>query len=269
MYVTLSLLVERYFGTITDKNKIVDAIDKFCRDKVEPFIEQSYQRLADYMGAYQQRMVMKREVIADKGIWTAKKRYVLSVWDSEGVRYEKPDIKIMGIEAVRSSTPASCRKRIMDSMKIIMNGSNDELLDYIDEFREDFMGAEVAEIAFPRTVKGIDKYSHSVYSYIKGTPIHVKAVIAYNELIKQHGLEKRYPLIKNGEKIKFTYLKVPNPTRDRVIGFLNDLPSEFEFGEYINYDMQFEKAYLEPLKAVLAVVNWDYERIANLESFFV
>jgi len=269
VYVTLSLLVERYFGSITDKNKIVDALDKFCRDKVEPFIEKSYQKLADYMNAYQQRMVMKREVVADKGIWTAKKRYVLSVWDSEGVRYEKPDIKIMGIEAVRSSTPASCRQRIMDSMKIIMNGSNDELLEYIDEFRNDFMNSEVAEIAFPRTVKGIDKYSHSVYSYIKGTPIHVKAVIAYNELIKQHGLEKRYPIIKDGEKIKFTYLKVPNPTRDRVIGFINDLPSEFEFGEYIDYDMQFEKAYLEPLKAVLAVVNWNYERIANLESFFV
>jgi DNA polymerase elongation subunit (family B) len=269
VYVTLSLLVERYFGTITDKNKIVDAIDKFCRDKVEPFIEQSYQRLADYMGAYQQRMVMKREVIADKGIWTAKKRYVLSVWDSEGVRYEKPDIKIMGIEAVRSSTPSSCRQRIKDSMKIIMDGSNDELLEYIDEFREEFLHLEVAEVAFPRTVKGIDKYSHSVYGYIKGTPIHVKAVIAHNELVKQHDLEKKYPLIKNGEKIKFTYLKVPNPTRDKVIGFINGLPPEFGFDKYIDYDMQFEKAYLEPLKSVLGVVNWNYERIANLESFFI
>lgn len=269
VYVTLSLLVERYFGSITDKNKIVDALDKFCRDKVEPFIEQSYQRLADYMGAYQQRMVMKREVIADKGIWTAKKRYVLSVWDSEGVRYEKPDIKIMGIEAVRSSTPSSCRQRIKDSMKIIMDGSNDELLEYIDEFREEFLHLEVAEVAFPRTVKGIDKYSHSVYGYIKGTPIHVKAVIAHNELVKQHDLEKKYPLIKNGEKIKFTYLKVPNPTRDKVIGFINGLPPEFGFDKYIDYDMQFEKAYLEPLKSVLGVVNWNYERIANLESFFV
>tara|TARA_B100000745_G_C20111189_1_gene380306 strand:- start:451 stop:1215 length:765 start_codon:yes stop_codon:yes gene_type:complete len=254
---------------MTDKNRIVGALDRVCIDMIEPFIEKSFQKLADYMGAYQQRMVMKREVIADKGIWTAKKRYVLNVWDNEGVRNEKPKIKIMGIEAVRSSTPAACRQRILDSVKIIMDGSNDELLDYIDEFKEEFCDLAVAEIAFPRSVRGIDKYSHSVYSYIKGTPIHVKAVIAYNELIIKHGLEKKYPLIKNGEKIKFTYLKVPNPTRDRVIGFLNDLPSEFGFGEYINYDMQFEKAYLEPLKAVLAVVNWNYERIANLESFFV
>ena len=269
VYLTLNSMVETHFSNITDKNKIVSALDRVCKDLLEPFIEKSYQRLADYMNAFEQRMVMKREVIADKGIWTAKKRYVLSVWDNEGVRNEKPKIKIMGIEAVRSSTPSSCRQRIMDSLEIIMDGSNDELFDYIDQFRKEFNRTDVAEIAFPRTVKGIDKYSHSVYSYIKGTPIHVKAVIAYNELIRQHGLEKKYPLIKDGEKIKFTYLKVPNPTRDRVIGFLNDLPPEFGFDEYINYDMQFEKAYLEPLKAVLSVVNWNYERIANLESFFV
>ncbi len=268
VYLTLDAVVKTHLSNLTDKNKIVDALDRVCIDLIEPFIEKSYQKLADYMNAFEQRMVMKREVIADKGIWTAKKRYVLNVWDNEGVRNEKPKIKIMGIEAVRSSTPASCRQRIMDSLSIIMDGTEDELIEYVKNFREEFMEMSVSEISFPRTVKGIDKYSSSVDLYKKGTPFHVKGTIIYNALVKENKLERTYPIIKNNEKIKYVYLKEPNPTSDRVIAFLNSLPSEFGLDKYIDYSMQFEKAYLDPLKNVLNVIGWHYEKQASLESFF-
>ena len=269
VYLTLDSIVKTHFQNMTDKNKIVSALDQVCVDLIEPFIEKSYQKLADYMKAYQQRMVMKREVIADRGIWTAKKRYVLNVWDNEGVRNEKPKIKIMGIEAVRSSTPTSCRQRIMDSLSIIMDSTEDELIEYVKEFREEFMQMPVSDISFPRTVKGIDKYSSSVDLYTKGTPFHVKGTIIYNSLVRDNKLERTYPIIKNNEKIKFVYLKEPNPTTDRVIAFINSLPSEFGLDKYIDYGMQFEKAYLDPLRNVLNVVGWHYEKQASLESFFV
>ena len=88
---------------------LLGSLTRCVKLNLKPFIESSYQELADYVGAYDQKMFMKRENIADRGIWTAKKRYILNVWDSEGVRYEEPKLKMMGIEAVKSSTPAPCR----------------------------------------------------------------------------------------------------------------------------------------------------------------
>jgi len=214
-------------------------------------------------------MQMKRENIADRGIWTAKKRYILNVWDSEGVRYSEPKLKIMGIEAVKSSTPAPCRKMIKDALKLMMNGTEDDVINYIQECKSKFSKFPPEEVSFPRSVSDVVKH-HSVNSiYDKGTPIHVRGALLFNYYIKQKKLTSKYSLIQNGEKIKFCYLKKPNPIHENVISFIQDFPKELGLSQYIDYDLQFEKGFLEPLKIILNSIGWSYERKMTLDSFFV
>ena len=210
----------------------------------EPYIESSYQALADYVNAYDQKMQMKRENIADRGIWTAKKRYILNVWDSEGVRYAEPKLKIMGIEAVKSSTPAPCRQMIKDGLKLVMSGTEDEVIDFIEKSRKDFRALPPEEISFPRSVSNVVKYKGANTIYAKGTPMHVRGALLFNFYIKERGLDKKYAYIQNGEKIKFCYLKNPNPTRENVISFIQDFPKELDLERFIDYEMQFNKAFL-------------------------
>ena len=269
VYIRMDDLVKQIFGdTIEDKTKVIDFLDKVCSEKMEMIIDKSYQKLAEYVNAYDQKMVMKRENIADRALWTAKKRYIMNVYDSEGVRYEEPQLKIMGIEAIRSSTPAACKEKMKGIFKIIMNGTEDTAIDYIDEFREEFRSLEAEDIFFPRSVRGLEKYHDAAQLYIKGSPIHVKGALIYNKLLKDKKLQGSYPEIKNGEKIKFAYLKKPNPVGDTVIAILNNLPKEFDLKEYIDYDLQFQKAFVEPMTSVLNAVGWKTEKISTLEDFF-
>ena len=213
-------------------------------------------------------MQMKRENIADRGIWTAKKRYILNVWDSEGVRYEDPKLKIMGIEAVKSSTPAPCRKMIKDALNLMMGGTEDDVINFIDNAREKFKQMPPEDIAFPRTVSDVNKHKSYATIYGKGTPIHVRGALLYNHYVKEKHLETKYSLINNGEKIKFLYLKKANPIRENVISFISDFPVELGIDKYIDYDLQFDKAFLEPLKIILDAIGWNVEKTVNLELFF-
>ncbi len=220
------------------------------------------------MNAYDQKMFMKRECIAERGIWTAKKRYILSVWDSEGVRYEEPKLKIKGIEAIKSSTPAPCRKMLKDSFKILMSGTEDEVIDFIENARKQFRKLTPEQIAFPRSASDVNKYRGSDTIYLKGTPIHVRGALLFNHLIKDKNLTNKYSLIQNGEKIKFIYLKKPNIIQENVISFIQEFPKELNLDRYIDHDLQFEKAFLEPLKIILDSIGWKVEKTANLDSFF-
>ena len=247
---------------------VVDFLNKVCEVEFEPYIESSYQALADYVNAYDQKMQMKRENIADRGIWTAKKRYILNVWDSEGVRYAEPKLKIMGIEAVKSSTPAPCRQMIKDGLKLVMSGTEDEVIKFIEDSRKDFQKLPPEEVSFPRSVSSVDKYKGSNTIYAKGTPMHVRGALLYNFYIKERGLDKKYAYIQNGEKIKFCYLKSPNPTRENVISFIQDFPKELDLNRFVDYEMQFNKAFLEPVKTILDAIGWSVEKKVSLESFF-
>jgi len=270
IYLNLGDLVNRvYEGREKDAASIVSFLNKVCEVEFEKYIESSYQTLASYVNAYDQKMFMKRENIADRGIWTAKKRYILNVWDSEGVRYEEPKLKMMGIEAVKSSTPAPCRKMIKDALKIMMNGSEDDMIDYIDTCRKEFKKLPPEEIAFPRTASDVVKYRAHSTIYAKGTPIHIRGALLFNHYVKKHKLDHKYSLIQNGEKIKFCYLKKPNIIHENIISFIQDFPREFGLDKYIDYDLQFEKAFVEPLKAILDAIGWSVEKTANLESFFI
>ena len=269
IYLNLGPLVDKFLSHKSgDKTAVVELLDKICEDKFEPFIEKSYQNLAEYVSAYDQKMQMKRENIADRGIWTAKKRYILNVWNSEGVAYAEPKLKMMGIEAVKSSTPAPCRKMIKDALKLMMTGTEEDVIDFIDKSREEFKQLPPEQIAFPRSVSDVVKYKSSSDIYAKGTPIHCRGALLYNHYIKKNKLENKYSLIQNGEKIKFCYLKKPNIIHENIISFIQDFPRELNLDKYIDYDLQFEKSFVEPLKAILDAIGWNVEKTVNLELFF-
>ena len=259
VYITFDKLVDKLFPKGGSTEKIVNFLDKIANEKLEPFIDKSYQHLAREMNAYEQKMVMAREVIADKGIWTAKKRYILNVWDSEGVRYKEPKMKIMGVEAVKSSTPAACREKIKEALPIIMNGDEKSLNEFIQDFREDFMKLDPELIAYPRSCNGVQKFRGESQLFKSGAPIHVKGAILYNYLIKKNKLQNKYPNIQEGDKIKFLHLKQPNVYVSTAFSFMTNVPKELDIIDNIDYDIQFEKSFVEPLKFITEKMNWSID----------
>jgi DNA polymerase elongation subunit (family B) len=268
IYLNLAPLVDKFIPKEKSTADVIRLMDKICEDKVQPFIDKSYQELADYVNAYSQKMQMKRETLANKAIWTAKKRYILNAYNVEGVEYAEPKLKIMGLEAIKSSTPAACRDKIKQAFKIIMSQDEARMISFIEQFREEFRKLPIEDISFPRSVNGVTEYYDALHIFKKGTPIHVKGVLVYNHAINERKLNKKYQLIKEGEKIKFCYLKQPNPFKNNTIAFLNALPKELRVEEFIDYDMQLEKSFIEPLKIILDCIGWRVEHTATLEDLF-
>ena len=269
IYVSFESLVNwSYAAKIMSNNSIVNFLNKVSNNKIIPFIDKSYSDLAKYVNAYSQKMKMSREVIADKGIWTAKKRYILNVHDNEGVRYSTPKLKMMGIETVKSSTPAICRTHLTEAIKIMMDGTQDDIYEFIESFKKEFEKLPFEDVSFPRGVNGLQKYKSTTGLCIKHTPIHVRGSLLYNKMIREAGLDKKYLLIQEGDKIKFSYLKEPNIAKQSVIAILDKLPEELELMEYIDYDVQFQKAFLDPLSVILNAVGWNVEKKSTLEHLF-
>ena len=269
IYLNLGPLVEGvYKGRKETDEVIVGFIDKVCSMELEPYIESSYEALAEYVNAYDQKMFMKRETIANKGIWTAKKRYILNAWDIEGVRFAEPKLKVMGIEAVKSSTPGACRDKIRECLKVIMNSDEEDAQKFIADFREEFYELPIEDIAFPRGCNGINKWANKSSIYSKGTPIHVRGALLYNYHNTKQRLTHKYPLIQDGEKLKFVYLKTPNKISENVISFPNTFPKEFGLDKYIDHELQFSKSFLEPIKVIMDTIGWKPEKIASLEFLF-
>ncbi len=286
VYITFDRLVDSVFEEGTEATKIVNFLDTIAKEKLEPFVDRSYQALAKTMNAYEQKMEMGREVIADKGIWTAKKRYILNVHDNEGVRYKIPQLKIMGIEAVKSSTPEVCRKKIKDALDIIMTGNEKMLNTFIQDFRNEFMELSPEDIAYPRSVNGVKKYTEAVQNtydlesgkkvaygfFKKRAPIHVKGAILANHLIDKNNLSGKYPFIQEGDKIKFVHMKEPNPYQSSAFSFMTSFPKELDIMGYVDYNTQFEKSFIEPLKFITDKIHWaidgSFGSQGSLEDFF-
>ena len=270
-YVNLGPLVKKV-APEKSIEETVDFVDKICEKKLEPYIDECFQELANHTNAYTNFMKMKRESIANKGIWTAKKRYILNVYDNEGVRYSEPHLKMMGIEAVKSSTPAACREYITDALKLIMKTDEQTVQKFIADLRIKFRELPFQDIAFPRGCRGLgyDKegYGDKKNIYKAGTPIHVRGALLYNHLLSNYELTNKYPLIQEGEKVKFCYLKMPNSLRENIISVPGILPKEFNLDSYIDYDLQFDKSFLDPLSIILDVIGWSPEKRATLEGFF-
>ena len=267
VYINMAPLVK--MTGATDKNKIVKALDKFCSERLEPYIADCYDELGKYMNVFENKMVMKREVIADKGIWTAKKRYILNVHNSEGVQYPEPKLKIMGIEAIKTSTPLPCREKMKEGFKVIMGGDQKEMKEFIVNFRRDFELLQPEDIGFPRSVNGTGKYKDDTSIYKKGTPMHVKGALIYNHLLKQYKLEHKYPKIMNGDKIRFVHLR-KNKWNANVITFVSKLPKEFDMHGLIDYEHQFNKAFMEPMRFILDAIRWRIDASGGntVEDFF-
>ena len=263
VYVCLNDLVK----AVNPSNPI-DFLDTVCREKLEPVLEEAYKKLYGIMGGIENKMVMGREVIADRGLWTAKKRYILNVHDNEGVRYAEPKLKIMGIEAIKSSTPAPCREALKEIFKVIMHSSESDVQKSIEHFRQYFRTLEPNDIAFPRGITNLTSFQDRNTIYRKGTPIHARGGILYNKLIDDLSLGKRYNKINNGEKIKFIYLRTPNPIKENVISFLDYLPTEFGLNKYIDHETQFQKTFLDPIEPILDAIGWSSKEVSTLDEFF-
>jgi DNA polymerase elongation subunit (family B) len=267
VYLCLEDLVYKVLPPDAPMKDVIDFMDKVCIEKIAPFIEKNYQALATYTNAFAQRMSMKRESLADAGIWTGKKRYALSVWDLEGVRYAEPVIKVTGLEVVKSTTPKFCRAKLKDAIEIILHRSEPEIWKYVDSVREDFMKLSFNDVACPRNVNDMITY-HTEGKWKSKTPFHVKAAMVYNRQITKHKLEKKYEKIKSGTKVKYLFLKRPNPARAEVIAYPTILPKEFDVEKYIDFDHQFEHTFLNPLRALLDVIGWNEEKVCGLGAFY-
>lgn len=268
LYVNLGDLVSMYFDNGTANDRVVDFLNEVGKNKLEPLLKDAYLEFQKRMNCPTNVMEMAREAIASRAVWTGKKRYVMNVYDNEGVRYAEPKIKVTGLESVRSSTPQICRTMIEDTMKIILREDEAAVQKFIAECREKFNAARAEDIAFPRGVSNLSQYRDRQTIYKKATPMHVRAAIMYNHLVKKNGLEKRYEMIGDGDKMKFCYMLKPNPCQENVLAFLDILPPEFNYEKYVDYDTQFSKAYLDPINSILTCVGWTSEKISTLEDFF-
>ena len=266
-YISLEPLVRKFYPDM-DRDKLIGILDKICEEKITEAINKSCDRLADYTNAFQKKIIFKREAIAERGIWVAKKRYALNVYDNEGVRYKDPKLKVMGLEIVRSSTPAPVRASLKEAVRLCLTSDEATLQKFIEETREAFYKMSPEEIAFPRGVNGLEKYTSQSDIYAKGTPMHVRGALMYNHLIKKANLDKKYELIQEGEKIKFLYLKEPNTIRENCIAFLGTMPKELDIHKYIDYKMMFQKAFLDPLNMIVGGIGWSTEPKATLEDLF-
>ena len=269
IYVNMAPLIEKVFGTVDiDRKTGEEFLDKVCKEKIEKVIEDGYKELASYMGAYRNAMAMKREKITDRALFVAKKRYIMNVLNSEGVHYEKPKIAVTGIESVRSSTPEVCREKMKEAFKVIMNGTEAQTQEFIAEFRKEFYNLPVEEIAKISGTDDLEKYMDPKSIYKKGCPIHVRGCLLYNNFLVRNNIAHKYEKIQSGDKIKFVYLKTPNPIRENIVSFVSVLPKEFDLEQYIDYETQFDKVFLTPVKNILDSVNWSPEKLDTLESFF-
>jgi DNA polymerase elongation subunit (family B) len=271
IYVTFADLVDRTILTKTptpETPEIIKFLDRVCEDKFQPEIDKLYQNLAEYTNAYSQMMVMEREALADNGIWTAKKRYILNVYNNEGVQYAEPQVKITGLEAIKSSTPSACREKIKALYKIILTKTEKDVIDFIEDFRVEFKSLDTTDISFPRSVNGLSKYNQDRDKiFDKGSPIHVRGSLLYNHMVDEKNLGKKYEKIKEGEKIKFIYLKEPNTIQSDIIAFPISLPEDLELSQYIDYNLQFNKSFIEPVKILLDAIGWKTEESNGLGAF--
>lgn len=266
-YLDLSKLVESYpeIKSVEDK---INLMDDFCKEVLSPFTEKSFKELANYMNAYEQKMVMGRDTISSKGIFCSKKKYILNEYDSEGVRYTEPKKKIIGLQMIQSSTPKIIKEKLHKSLNLILDSTEEELQEYVLKLESEFKKYNVEDIAKPSGIDGISKYQDAKTLYIKGTPIHVRGTILYNSLVKKYNLENELPLIRDGDKIKLTYLKLPNPIRENVITFPNELPKQFGLHQFVDHETQFEKIYMSALETILDVIGWTAYKSNDMGDLF-
>jgi len=275
---SVSSIVEKFVPKDASKEKVTEFLDRFHKSKIAVPLQNKIIEIQYRMNAKEHSIRFVRDVISDVTILVAKKKYIMSVMDAEGVRYAKPDLKLMGIESVKTSTPQFCRDKIETAIENILYKTNDDLISYLDKTKSEFMKLPVEDISSPRGINDIDKYTadsivvdsfgddedEESITYKTRTPMHVKASIFHNKLLMEYDLTKWYQPIENGDKIKFTYLKSPNPIGNNAIAFDGKLPEEFKLHKYVDYEMQYEKTFLNAIKGITSVIGWTTEVDAGM-----
>ena len=271
IYVNCGPLVEKTYEEVpfdVEKKVVVEYLDKVGSGPFQQVLDKAYHELYEYTNAFENKMVMKREGISDRGVWTAKKRYILNVWNNEGVQYEKPKLKVMGLESVRSSTPELCRDKLKEAYLLIMTKTEADLQKFNKEFRETFNQEPLENIAFPRSVKGLEKYGSRREIYKQGCPMHVRGSLLYNHYLKEKKLDKTFAKIQEGEKIKFVYLSLPNPIHENVIAMVDGLPEGFGLDKYVDRNIMYEKTFRKPLEELVEKIGWNLEEVSTLDAFW-
>jgi DNA polymerase elongation subunit (family B) len=269
IYINFGPLVEKVFGTLDITREQGESfLETVCREKIEPVLDSGFEDLAARMGAYRNAMKMKREKISDKTIFVSKKRYIMNVLNSEGTHYETPKVSVTGIEAARSSTPEVCRAKFYEAFAVIINQGEQALQKFISDFREQFDALPVEMIGKVSGTNNIDAFSDPVTTYKGSCPIHVRGCLLHNRWVAARSLESKYPLIQSGDKIKYVYLKLPNPVGENVVSFIDKPPEEMLLNKYVDRDKQFDKVFLDPLQHVLNSLNWSAVHVQTLDRFF-
>lgn len=266
LYINLDGLVKKFVKD-DDKTKIINFLDKACSERIQKSMDSWLNSYADYTNAYENHLFFKREAISEAGVWLEKKKYFLNVWDMEGTRYKSAELKATGVEMVRSSTPMVVRKEMEDILKIFLEKDNKDLIASLERFEKEFKSMSIEEISSPRGINDIEKYNIST-GFVKGTPIHVRGAIVYNRLVESKELQGIYPKIGNGDKIKYVYLKEPNPTFGHIISYPDKLPKEFGLEKYVDYKTQYEKVFMNAIKKITATVGWKNEDSVDITDFF-
>ena len=264
VYINLNQLVLNQKSSLTVEER-VNLLDDFCKKEMTPYIDSLCERVVSELNGIPNIISMARDVIAPSGIWMSKKRYILDVWDSEGVRYHEPQIKMMGVEAIKSSTPTIARTKLKEAIKIALRGTETEMRKFIRDLKSEYANLRIEDIAFPKSANNLNDFQLG-RSWKKGTPIHVKGALLFNRLIEERNLSHKYQRISSGEKVKYTYLKMPNPIHEPVISFVGELPSEFELRPYVDFKTQFEKGFLSPLNSILENIGWSEQEQISIED---
>jgi len=265
-YFDLSGMVKKFAHNKT-KEQQYEFVKKVGYSKLTDVINDAIVEFNDYLNVHDPVLDMKMEAVGS-GVFIAKKKYIMSIVHMEGVDYAEPEMKMTGVEAVKSSTPAPARKALTDCAQIIVTGSEDELIEYVDKFRKNWTSLPPDEIALPTSVNGIRKYHIEGNQYKLGCPMHIRAAINYNHWIQRKEIDMYYSDIKDGSKAKYIFLIKNNKTKENVIAFPNKLPKELDLHSKIDYNTQLERSFLSPLKIMLEPTKWSYERKANLMDLF-
>lgn len=266
-YVNFQPLVDLYCSNKTD-DQIVDFIDVICQTKMKTLLDKSFNSFGEYTNAFENTINFKRENICSSGIWVGKKKYLLRVHDSEGVRYTTPEIKVTGLEIVRSSTPEMVRKGLTNCVEYMLNDDIVGLRKFTSTLKKKFIESNPEDISFPRGVNDIEKWMAGGAKYKSGCPIAVRSAILYNHYIKEKKLTNKYAKINSSDKIKFVYLVKRNPIQENIIGFNSDFPSEIVEKKYIDYNLQWNKAFVSPLTSLLEAVGLELEPKKKLDEWF-
>ena len=229
-------------------------------EEVQNFINQMYDLYAERIhNVINHRFDIKQENIAKAGLWIAKKRYAQWVINVEGHTVDKLDVK--GIDVVRSNFPTAMRTFLANVLQGILENKTQHAIDeMVLDFRDTMKKMDIGDIAKSTGVKNIEKHvfkDEGIIELSKGAPAHVKAAVAYNNMMRKTGTTNKGE-IRSGDKIKWVYLK-QNPYGLGAIAFKNyddpDIIKDF-ITKYVNYDMIFTRELHNKLGAFYSALKW-------------